>query len=136
MKIPPLTALRSEDYPSERGWIGGLFQALNRFFLAVSGAINGNIIFGENIPSVTQELTFTWNGRGDLPKSFRWALSYTPVETRVAQCLENGAPKACAIAWQYTGTAIQITDFVILENGAARAPTTGAAYRLKLRANP
>lgn len=136
MKIPPLTALRSEDYPSERGWIGGLFQALNRFFLAVSSAINGNIIYGENIPSVTQEIPFTWNGSGDLPKSFRWDLSYTPVEARVAQCLENGVAKACAIAWQFTGTSIQVTSVVIFEDGAVRSPTVGASYRLKVRANP
>lgn len=135
--IPPLTALRSEDYPTERSWIGGLFQTLNRFFLAVSGAVNGNIVFGENIPAVTQSLTFSWNAVSNLPKSFAWGLrGYQPVETRVAQCLENGTPKAAAIAWAFTGTVIQVTDLVIFENGAARAPTVGATYRLTIRANP
>lgn len=132
--IPSSTTLRVEDFPEQKEWIGKLFLPINTLITAFTSAINGNITYGDNIPSVTQALEFVYGGPTDYPKKFRWTLPVKPVEVRVAQAFEDNTPVAVVCAWSYADNQISITEFVRLSSFGAQELVERSNYKIIVRA--
>jgi hypothetical protein len=131
-RIPPLTTLRVEDFPSEeRKWLPRLFLPLNQFLTACSNTINGRVDFGANIPSQDANLSFTFDGSA---QRFRWTGSQQPRILWVGQATEAGLPVALNSSWSYdSSTQVVSTAFYRLDGTAL---TSGTAYKVFVRAVP
>lgn len=137
MIIQAISTLRTEDFgPNEKPWIGKLLLPINQFLLAATSAINGNIELGINIPCQTQVMTFVYGASTDFPKTFLWKQANKPVEMRVAQALEDGAPIALVISWSYSNTQVSIASMVKLTTSGVSALTVGSTYNITLRGQP
>jgi hypothetical protein len=131
-KIPPLSTLRTEDYPSEqRAWLPRLFLPLNSFLTAASAAINGNIEFGSNIPAQDQVLSFTYNG---LAQRFAWNGNADPVILWVGQATEGGITTSVLPIWSFDSSSRTVTVNFKRLNGENLS--IGASYRIVIRAVP
>lgn len=136
MLIQSLTTLRSEDFPKQRDWIGGLLFPINQFLLSATSAINGNITLGDNIPCQTQTFAFTYGGDSDFPKSFLWKLSSKPIELRVCQATEDADPVALVPAWNYNNGQVVVDHFVKLTASGVSSLVAGSDYNIVLRGQP
>lgn len=136
MDVRRPTPLKSEDYPTQRSWIGSLFTSLNPFLSDVGRALNANLTFGDNIAGTTGVIQFSFTGTAtDFPKRLSYAYGIAPREVRVLSCTENGTRRLALVNWNYAD-AVVITELVIWDGTQWRRPLTGAAYALTLRAHP
>jgi hypothetical protein len=133
-QIPSVTTLKTEDFPSEQSWIGNLFLPLNDFLTSVVGIINGNVLFGDNIPTQTQTLTVKPGTQ--LPLVFKYTLKPNPTELRVCRATKNGSPIALLTSWSISSG--QISFFIAGEvsNGVISAPSSTSTYSIVVRINP
>ena len=131
-KIPPLTTLRTEDYPSEqREWLPRLFLPLNAFLTAVTNTLNGRVDFGLNIPAVTQQLSFVYD---TVPQKILWPYPAPPAVLWLGQCYENGIAFAAKEIWSYdSSTRLISANFVKLDGSSL---TTGLSYKILIRVVP
>lgn len=131
-KIPPLTTLRTEDYPAEeRAWLPKLFGPLNQFLTAVTNTINGRVDFGANIPADTQQLNFIYDG---MERRIPWKLQLQPLIVWLGQCYEGTEAIALAPVWTYdASTGIVSIDF---EKPDGTGLTVGTQYRILVRIVP
>jgi hypothetical protein len=137
MIIPSQTTIRVEDFPKdEQKWIGRLLFPLNQFLLAATNAINGNIAFGENIPSQDQTFNFVYGSTASFPMVYAWNLPNAPVEVRLASITENSSPIAAVISWSYSNGLVSIGSIVKLTTSGASSLTVGSTYNIVLRGNP
>lgn len=137
MIIPSQTTIRVEDFPKEeQGWIGRLLFPLNQFLLSATSAINGNITFGDNIPSQTQTFNFVYGGTSNFPMAFAWNLADRPAEIRLASITENSSAVSAVISWSYSNGLVSLGSVVKLTTSGASALTVGSTYNIVLRGNP
>lgn len=137
MIIPSLTTIRVEDFPQpEQKWIGRLLFPLNQFLLSATTAINGNITFGDNVPSQTQVFNFVYGSSKDFPKVFAWTLANAPLEMRLASITENASAIAAVISWSYSNGLVSLASVVKLTTTGTSALTVGSTYNIVLRGNP
>lgn len=134
--IGSISSLRVEDFPTERDWIGKLLFPVNQFFTAATGAINGNIAFGENIPGKTFSVKFTYGGTSDFPKLFKWDLMSTPVELRVCSAFEDNTAIGLIPVWYFSNGQIYVTEFNRVSGGEVSTLTADSVYNIVLRAQP
>jgi len=60
MKIPVAQRLIVEDFPEQRSWISPMFSVLNKFITFVYQALNGGLIFSDNISGQEQLFDFVY----------------------------------------------------------------------------
>lgn len=136
MLIGSITTLRSEDFPTQREWIGKLLFPINQFLLSATSAINGNITFGENIPCQTQALSFSYGGESNFPMSFKWSLAPKPVELRVCSAYEDGIPIIALVSWSYSEPQVSVAEILKLTSSGVSVLSVGSQYNLVLRGQP
>lgn len=131
-KIPPLTTLRTEDYPAEeRAWLPKLFGPLNQFLTSVTNTINGRVDFGSNIPAVTQQLNFVYDG---MERRIAWSLALPPMLVWIGQAFEDSVSVALNPVWNYSAsTGIVSLDFVHTDGTGL---TVGISYKILVRIVP
>lgn len=134
--IGSVTTLRSEDFPDQQSWIGKLLFPLNQSLTAITGALNGNITYGENIPCLTSVLKFTYGSQSDYPKLLKWSLMSTPIELRVCSAFEELTAIAIVPVWYYANGQIYITNILKLSSTGVSTLTAGSDYLITLRAQP
>ena len=132
MRIPPLTALRVEDFPSEqRAWLPRMFLPLNSFLTAASSAINGRIEFGSNIPSADLTLSFVYSG---VPQRFAWTQVSRPAVALVGSCFEDNQLIGLTPVWAFDSSTQTISmDFYKLDGSAL---VRGSSYSVFVRIVP
>ena len=131
-KIPPLTSLRTEDYPAEqRAWLPRLFLPLNQFLTAVTNCLNGRVEFGLNIPAVTQALNFVYDGTST---KIPWSLSGQPSFVWIGQAFENGAAFVCLSSMTYDASASLV--YIDFAKASGDALTVGNSYKIVVRIVP
>lgn len=131
-KIPTLTTLRTEDFPSEqRQWLPRLFQPLNNFLTTVTNCLNGNVTFGPQIPSVTQQLSFVYDG---MERRIPWGYILPPLVLWLGPCFEDNENIALKEVWNYNAsTGIVSLDFVKMDGSEL---TVGNSYKILVRIVP
>lgn len=132
-KIPTLTTLRVEDFPSEpRTWLPRLFTPLNNFLTTVTNTLQGRVNFVSNIPAQDQTLTFTYNGQ---PQTFAWTLSLQPAVFFVGPSFEQGSAVTLAPTWSYDATrGVVSVNFYKLPS--METLTVGYSYKVFVRVIP
>lgn len=131
-RIPPLTTLRVEDFPSEeRKWLPRLFLPLNQFLTSASNTINGRVDFGANVPAQDMTLSFSFDGSA---QRFRWNLAQAPKILWVGQSTEAGLPVALNASWSYDSSTQNVSVSFFKLDGTAL--TSGTDYRVFVRAVP
>lgn len=134
-RIPPLTALRVEDFDADqRKWLPRLFLPLNQFLTAVTGCINGRVEFSLNIPAQDQVLSFVFDGVSVQKFAWRLEATFPPRILWVGQATEAGLPVAVLPNWSYDPSTQTISiSFVKLDGSAL---TSGASYSIFIRTVP
>lgn len=131
-KIPPLTTLRTEDYPAEeRSWLPKLFGPLNQFLTAVTNTINGRVTFGDNIPAVTQQLNFIYDG---MERRIAWNLALQPAILWLGQCYEDDESVALLPVWSYSASSGLVSLEFVKADGSEL--TVGNSYKILVRIVP
>lgn len=130
MKIPPFSTFRTEDFPTEREWIGTLFLPLNNVLGQITQALNGQIVFGDNIPAFKKVIS---GNNLTLPLSFKLETSFVPTAMDVAQAVKDGSPVTMAGAWSLSGDTITVNQLFEISASGNAAITTGPKYFLTLR---
>lgn len=131
-KIPPLTALRTEDYPAEeRKWLPRLFLPLNGFLTAVTNCLNGRVEFGLNIPAITQNLSFIYDS---MSQKILWPYTLSPQVLWVGQAYENGTAIAVVPVWSYDFST-RLVSVRFLKSGTDEL-TVGTSYKITIRIVP
>lgn len=135
-RIRPATPFKSEDYPTQRAWIGAFFSSLNPFLTDVAAAITRGLTFTDNISSVTTTIEFSYTGTAsDFPKKIAYGFTDAPAEVRVCSCLEGSTRRLALVNWTFNES-VNVTDVVIYDGSTWRKPVAGTRYRLTLRAHP
>lgn len=131
-KIPTLTTLRVEDFPSEqRQWLPRLFVPLNQFLTVVTNTLQGRVDFGANIPALDTALDFTYDGRDS---SFTWNNVNAPRILMIGQSTEDGDVVPLTCAWVYNASNNLITATFYKLNGDTLS--IGSRYKIFLRTVP
>lgn len=131
-KIPPLTSLRTEDYPAEqRTWLPRLFLPLNQFLTAVTNCLNGRVDFGQNIPALTQQLSFVYDGT---VRRIAWNLAMPPVIFWCGQATEDTVAIAVQPKWVYDFSTGTISVTFLKSDGSEL--TVGTSYKIAIRIVP
>lgn len=131
-KIPPLTTLRTEDYPSEeRAWLPRLFLPLNQFLTAVTNCLNGRVDFGANIPAVTQQLSFVYDG---MERRIPWGLPLQPAIVWTGQAYEFDEAISVSPLWSYDSST-KIVSLSFLRSAGSEL-TVGNSYKILVRIVP
>lgn len=131
--ITQLTTLKTEDFPSQKEWIGKLLGPLNEFLTSIVPTINGNVTLGDNIPCVTKSLAFTYGGETDYPKQFSWPFPVKPIEVRVCSATEDSQPIAVVIKWSYSLASISVTGIYKINADGVSVLSPGSVYNIVLR---
>lgn len=61
MRLPPIKRLSVEDFKGQEKWIGKLLTPLNQIFQSLSGGLQHNLTFTENIASQLISVRFNNN---------------------------------------------------------------------------
>lgn len=136
--------LRSEDFPSEQSWISKLLLPLNSFLQSATIAINGNLVYGDNLPCQTITLSFVYGSSADFPKKIAWSVGQSsgnsqlspPVELRVCSATESGTAIAVVMAWSYSNGSISISQISKVTTSGITALVVGKTYKIVLRGQP
>lgn len=115
-----------------------MFFVINKFITDVVSALNGGVVFGDNITGVEKSLEFTYVSSSSFPVGFKWTLSTKPKALTVVSSLEDGSPFISAHAWEYTDTGlVNLTNVLKLTAGASPANlTANSRYKLLVRVTP
>lgn len=99
-KIPRLKRIVTEDFPSEKSWIGKLLSPLNDFMESVTAALSKRLTFGENMACQIFELTFD----GRFPAKVSWNAQGRPLGVLLLEVRRksDGAPPAGAVSLPWT----------------------------------
>ncbi len=135
-QVPPQSTLRDEDFPTERSWIGSLFFILNPFLTATVAAINGGLVFNENLTGHEQALDFVWSGDSNLPLTFTPKMRGKTRDLKICQALQNGSPIIFLAAWDLGETGVQITKVAQVVAGELSSLTVGSRYQIRVRVTP
>jgi hypothetical protein len=136
MKLRSTQKLVVEDFPEQREWIAPLFRVVNDFITDVVGAINGSIIFSENITGVERTFDFTYVST-TLPLEFKWTLPDKPTALQVCSATEAGSPIIALASWEFTEEGnVSIANLVKITGSTLAALTSGTRYKVKFRATP
>lgn len=139
-KIKATRKLVTEQFPPEhRTWLANLFSLVNQFITEVVGALNGGIVFSENITGVEREFDFIYtSSAASFPQKFTWTLAAKPVALQVCQAVENGEPVMITLLWEYTDAAeVSVTYAAKITTAPALAAlTVGARYKIRVRLTP
>lgn len=143
-KIKATQRLIVEDFPEQKDWIGKLFYVVNRFITEVIAALNGNIVFEQNITG--QEHLFDFKYVSDavsFPLEFKWNLSVKPkafdiVAATVETSTTSETPMIAVAAWQFTTEGnIRVTRIHAISSAPAVASLTASSrYRILVRVTP
>jgi hypothetical protein len=114
-KVSPFSSFRMEDFPSQRDWIDKLFLPLNIILAQMSQALNGQITFGDNIPSFIKVLS----GQNlTVPQNFKLDVKFTPTQMIVGHAIKDGTPICMVGAWSLSGDTLTVSKlFEITEDG-------------------
>jgi hypothetical protein len=119
-----------EDFTTQKDWIGSLFLPLNSVLSEVTGALNGKLSLGDNIPTFSKVIS---GNNLSLPLTFKLDADFIPNEMHVAQATKAGAPIAMVGAWSISGDTITVSKlFEVTESGNVPL-TTGQKYSINLR---
>jgi hypothetical protein len=129
-KVDPFSALRLEDFPSQREWISTLFLPLNSVLQQITTALNGQTTFGDNIPSFTKVLSGS-NLR--LPVTFQLTQKFTPTQMVVSHASREGTAITMAGAWSFSGDTVTVSELFQISASGNTALETGAKYSITLR---
>lgn len=139
-KIKATRKLVTEQFPAEhRSWLGNMFGLLNQFITEVVSALNGGIIFGENITGVERVLDFVYTSQtASFPQKFLWTLAAKPVSLQVCQALENDEAVILNLLWEYTDTnEVSVTYATKIDTSATlSALVAGSRYKIRIRVTP
>lgn len=130
MKVPPFSLFRLEDFPTQREWISTLFLPLNSVLSQISQALNGQVTFGENIPTFVKTVS---GSNLTLPLSFQFEGAFTPTSMVVAQAFRAGSPIAMVGSWALSEDTITVPHLFELTEDGNVPLTTGEKYTITLR---
>lgn len=61
-KLPNQKRFLTEDFPSQKNWIGALLQSLNQFMESVVGALDRSLTVADNMDAQLAQVTVLTNG--------------------------------------------------------------------------
>lgn len=101
--LPPIRRLATEDFQSQKAWIGSLLYPLNLFIGAVSNALSKGLTFADNMAAQVNTLQVT----GTYPLYVSWQLKSKPIGAWVVSAMEATPPHvnftaAVGIDWQFS----------------------------------
>lgn len=124
--LPRLKRFVTEDFQSQKEWIGSLLDPLNQLIDTIYEALNKGLTFRENVRSVVKTLDFT-QATSAYPIKFPWGLRGTgPTALMVARVVYNSTAPTTTVGcdWEFDGENISIKSFFGL--------TTGEKYKITL----
>jgi hypothetical protein len=131
VKVSPFSSFRLEDFPSVRDWISTLFLPLNSILSQVTQALNGQITFGDNIPSCTKTLS---GSNLTLPQRFKIDGLKVATSMQVCQAIKAGAAIAMIGAWSQDGDTLTVSKLLeVADSGEIVPLATGTKYSITLR---
>lgn len=135
MKINPLSALRTEDFPKEiQKWLPQLLGPLNGYLTNTTQALQGRLDFLSNTLGQQQIFNFTYaSAATTLPLKFLITMQGAPTSLIVSRATEDGVPVIINVAWQNLNGFVQITDIAKTVSGVTSALVTGSKYVLQVR---
>lgn len=137
MRIPATQRLVVEDFPEQRDWIAKMFYVVNRFITDVVAALNGGLVFGENIAGQEKLLDFTYSST-TFPVGFKWTLASRPKALQVLSATQDGNPVIVCAAWEFTDAGnVNVTSMVRFTSvPAVSALNAGSRYKILVRVTP
>lgn len=121
-----------EDFASQKDWIGKLFLPLNAILTQLASAMNGQVTFGDNVPTFTKVIS---GSSLSLPLRFQFSGSFTPVQMIIAQATKDGSPIALAGAWSLSGDTITVSKLYEVSESGNSPIASGSKYNIVLRFN-
>jgi hypothetical protein len=113
-KLPSIKRLATEDFGSQKDWIGKLLSPLNQFMDSVVTALNNQLTFSDNMASVVKTISVS----GTYPLYFTWTRKDKPIGLWVVNAYEASGvhvtfTTAISADWEYTvSNQIRINSFV------------------------
>lgn len=134
MKLNNVPNLRTEDFPEESKWIGGLFIQLNPFIQNISQIFNNGIDYSTNIMT----LTSMFDVNPFQAFNFNWPFpNNPPVSVEVVQAAKGNAltPTILMCSWSYnvSGSTISVSKMVELATTGVSA--LSGRYKFTIRAS-
>ncbi len=129
-KVSPFSSFRLEDFPGQRDWISTLFLPLNTILTQVTQALNGQITFGQNIPTFTKTITGT---NVILPQTFQVQTGFVAQAMSVAQAVKAGSAVAMVGAWSQSGDTITVSKLLEVSESGVLPIDSEAKYTIVMR---
>ena len=128
-KVSPFSPFRLEDFQTQREWIDTLFLPLNTVLSEVTQALNGRIVLGDNIPSITKVLA---GSNLSVPQSFQVTGTFIASQLVVAQASKDGVPIAMVGAWSQSGDTLTVNKLYEVDSTGNLPLVAGTKYSIKL----
>jgi len=143
MKLPVAERLIVEDFPEQKAWIAPMFSVINRFITNAFLALNGGLVFSDNITGQEQVFDFVYtSAAASFPKKMKWKLADKPralyvVEASEETSLLTRAPVMVLAAWEYAddGT-VSISSMARVSTSGVATLTVGYRYKIRVRVTP
>lgn len=124
-KLPNQKRFLTEDFPSQKSWIGALLQSLNQFMESVVGSLDRGLTVADNMDAQMAQVTVTSTGSGVItePASFKVTTRSRPTQLLVGKVeVVSGSAVTAAVfpTWEFVpaSNTLKITSIAGLANSS------------------